>query len=96
MQYNFEWDPAKGKVNIGKHGVSFERAAEIFLDPLQLTIFDDDHSESEERWITLGKEKTGTLLVVTPSMSMRIMRLFALSRLAKLRYASGINTRQVK
>ena len=60
MQYNFEWDPAKAKINIRKHDVSFELGAEIFLDPLQLTIFDDEHSESEERWITLGKEKMGT------------------------------------
>lgn len=52
MQYNFEWDPNKAKININKHGVSFERATEIFLDPLQMVIFDSEHSESEERWVT--------------------------------------------
>ncbi len=41
----------KAKANILKHGVSFEEAAEIFLDPLQLSIPDN---RSEERWITLG------------------------------------------
>jgi uncharacterized DUF497 family protein len=34
MQYNFDWDPAKVKQNLRKHGVSFERAAMIFRDPL--------------------------------------------------------------
>jgi uncharacterized DUF497 family protein len=64
MQYNFEWDPAKARSNATKHGVRFEQAAEVFLDALQLTVFDDEHSESEERWITLGKAKNGLLLVV--------------------------------
>lgn len=44
----------KAKANILKHGVSFEEAAEIFLDPLQLSIPDNTHNRSEERWITLG------------------------------------------
>ena len=34
MQYTFEWDPRKAKINITKHGVSFEQAAEVFLDAL--------------------------------------------------------------
>lgn len=65
MQYTFEWDPRKAKTNITKHGVSFEQAAEVFLDALHIAVFDDEHSETEERWITLGKTKNGTLLVVT-------------------------------
>ncbi|MDN5752836.1 MAG: BrnT family toxin [Nitrosospira sp.] len=65
MQYNFEWDLNKAKININKHGVSFERAAEIFLDPLQMVIFDSEHSETEECWVTLGKTTNdGFLLVV--------------------------------
>ena len=64
MQYNFEWDPDKAKVNIHKHGVSFEQAAWIFLDPLHIVIFDSEHSGVEERWVTLGKTNDGVLLVV--------------------------------
>lgn len=64
MQYNFEWDSNKARSNIQKHDVSFEQATEVFLDALQLTIHDSEHSEGEERWITLGKSKNGTLLVV--------------------------------
>ena len=64
LQYDFEWDPAKDRSNGRKHGVSFELAATVFLDPRALTIFDDTHSETEERWITLGISSNGRLLVV--------------------------------
>ena len=53
MNYNFEWDPNKEILNKEKHGISFEEAATVFLDPQASTIFDPDHSESENRWITL-------------------------------------------
>jgi uncharacterized DUF497 family protein len=64
MQYNFEWDPIKAKTNLKKHKISFEEAAEIFLDPLQLSTPDNDHSEQEERWITLGNTQEHQLLLV--------------------------------
>ena len=47
--YEFEWDPLKADTNFAKHGVSFERAAEVFRDPLALTIPDDEHSVREVR-----------------------------------------------
>ena len=62
--YQFEWDPAKAKGNFSKHRVHFEAAAEVFLDPLALTIPDDEHSESESRWITMGKDTTGQYILV--------------------------------
>ena len=40
-------------------GVDFEQAATVFLDPLAVTIPDDEHSETEVRWITLGKDAGG-------------------------------------
>ena len=64
MQYNFEWDPVKAKTNLKKHGVSFEEASEIFLDPLQLSMVDDEHSDHEECWITLGNTKSQKLRLV--------------------------------
>jgi hypothetical protein len=63
MQYNFEWDPEKAKRNFHKHGVSFERAAGIFLDPFAISIYDEEHSENEDRWITIGSEVNDVLLV---------------------------------
>jgi len=64
MKYEFDWDPVKARQNLQKHGVSFERAARIFLDPSAISIFDDDHSESEDRWITIGVEANEVLLIV--------------------------------
>lgn len=64
FQYQFEWDPAKARQNVKKHKVSFERAATVFLDPRALSELDEEHSSDEERWVTLGLDQTGVLLVV--------------------------------
>jgi uncharacterized DUF497 family protein len=64
LDYFFEWDPKKAKSNNWKHGVSFERAASIFRDPRALSIFDGEHSVEEDRWVTLGIDSSGILLVV--------------------------------
>ena len=67
FQYRFEWDPVKARENAKKHRITFERGATVFLDPNALSLFDEQHSEVEERWITLGLDNTGTLLVVCHS-----------------------------
>ncbi len=64
MQYNFEWNPDKARENRSKHGVSFEEAATVFRDPKMLTLYDDEHSTAEERWVTLGVSSRGRILVV--------------------------------
>jgi uncharacterized DUF497 family protein len=64
LRYTFEWDPNKARSNLQKHKVSFDRAAEIFLDPLAISIFDEEHSDEEERWITIGKDSHEAILVV--------------------------------
>lgn len=63
-QYHFEWDPAKAKANLKKHGVSFEQAVTVFRDPKAASIFDRDHDEEEDRWVTMGTSDPGTLVVV--------------------------------
>ena len=64
FQYQFEWDPAKARQNARKHRITFERGATVFLDPNALSLFDGQHSEDEERWITLGLDHAGALLVI--------------------------------
>ena len=54
----------KASTNLAKHGLDFERAATVFLDPLAVTIPDDEHSETEVRWITLGKDAVGQYALV--------------------------------
>jgi uncharacterized DUF497 family protein len=60
----FEWDPQKNDLNLKKHGVSFEDAVQIFSDRNALSLFDEDHSLPEERWITIGNTGSGKTLVV--------------------------------
>ena len=61
---HFEWDIAKAKRNLQKHGVSFEEASSVFYDTLAVTGADPDHSEGEERLVTFGVSSQGRLLVV--------------------------------
>jgi len=58
----FEWDPSKALSNIRKHGVQFADAVTVFEDEQGLTISDD--SGGERRWVTLGMDATGQVLVV--------------------------------
>ena len=60
----FEWDPNKARLKLRKHGVSFDEAVTVFYDPLSATFDDPDHSENEERLITVGASSRGRLLVV--------------------------------
>ena len=62
--YQFAWDDEKAAANHSKHGVDFDLAATVFRDELALTIYDEDHSDEEERWITIGMAETGELLLV--------------------------------
>jgi uncharacterized protein len=49
----FEWDEAKNRSNLKKHGLDFETAALVFMDPHQMS-FKDRVVEGEERWKTFG------------------------------------------
>ena len=59
----FQWDINKARHNLNKHGVQFTDAATIFDDELALTIEDPD-SIGEYRFITMGQDATGRLLIV--------------------------------
>jgi len=47
--------------------VSFQLATTVFRDALALTVYDEEHSEDEERWVTLGQAENGQHLVVIHS-----------------------------
>lgn len=51
---NFEWDTRKAAQNIAKHGVPFDYAARVFLDPNRLDVEDARRDYNEERRLTLG------------------------------------------
>lgn len=50
----FEWDDEKNQINIRKHGIDFETAALVFADENRLEIYDEGHSDDEDRYITIG------------------------------------------
>ena len=60
----FLWDENKNRVNITKHGISFEEAKTVFYDENARLITDPDHSLKEERFIILGLSCNLKLLVV--------------------------------
>ena len=62
--FQFEWDEEKATANVRKHGVSFELASLIFGDPRILTLADTTHSESEERWFSIGLANNGVPMSV--------------------------------
>lgn len=64
MRYDFEWDLRKAVLNMKKYKVSFDRATNIFRDSNAISIPDEEHSDTEERWVTIGVDQTGAVLVV--------------------------------
>jgi uncharacterized DUF497 family protein len=60
----FEWDEEKAETNRQIHGVSFEDAAETFLDPNAVIEFDEKHSQQEERFWLIGLSRRGLLTTV--------------------------------
>ena len=60
---SIEFDPVKARTNLRKHGVSFAHAEQALLDPMAFTIEDPD-SRGEQRFITLGNDSLGRVLVI--------------------------------
>ena len=57
-----EWDPRKANANLEKHGVDFADAATVLHDDHALTIREE--FADEERYVTIGVDAVGRLLVV--------------------------------
>jgi hypothetical protein len=78
--YLFDWDKDKSRINIKKHGISFEEASTVFGDPLSLLMNDPDHSIEEERYILLGMSLNNRLLVVSFSERLPFTRIISVRR----------------
>jgi len=79
----FEWDDEKAESNLKKHGVSFEEGATIFNDPKIATIPDPDHSENEERFISIGISVIRRLLTVVHTYRTERIRLISARKATK-------------
>ncbi len=53
----FEWDDEKNRINKRKHNVDFNDAAKVFGDENRIEWLDEEHSDEENRYITIGRVK---------------------------------------
>jgi uncharacterized protein len=60
---DFDFDPAKARSNLRKHGVSFAHAEQALRDDMAFTVEDPD-AAGEQRFVTLGLDALGRVLVV--------------------------------
>lgn len=78
----FEWAPEKERANIKKHGLSFHEAATLFTGGEEyLEIYDEKHSEEEDRFIAIGPTKRGIIVVVYTERTEDLIRIIS-ARLA--------------
>ncbi len=92
MSIKFEWDAQKAQRNLRKHSIDFNEASTVFVDTLSITIPDPDHSEDEERWLTMGLSSRRRLLVVVHTQegeTIRIISARLANRLERRKYEEG-------
>lgn len=78
----FEWNPAKARRNLAKHGVDFEVAKDVFLDPAG--IIDSDASDPlEERWRMIGRVDAKLLFVVFTERDDDVIRIISAREASK-------------
>jgi uncharacterized protein len=89
----YEWDPAKAASNLRQHRVSFAEATSVFLDPVALTFDDPDHSDEEDREITIGTSSKQRVLFVSHCARgdrIRVISARKATRRERKQYAEGI------
>ena len=92
----YEWDPAKAAANLRKHRISFVEAASVFLDPMALTFGDPDHSDEEDREITIGVSTKRRVLFVSHTARgnrIRIISVRKATRKERRQYAERTSRR---
>jgi len=86
----FEWDVRKGTSNLRKYGIDFADAATVLYDELAVTIADEE--TEEERFVTIGMDALGRLLVVVYTWRGELVRLISARRatlLERRQYEGG-------
>ena len=68
MEIKFEWDEEKNKLNYKKHGIRFESAVLVFDDEYRIDLYDEAHSEFEDRFNTIGMVDDVLFVVYTERM----------------------------
>jgi uncharacterized protein len=74
----FEWDPAKDKTNRAKHGLSFEEATALFKSGVDyMEIYDEEHSDEEDRFIAVGPIMRGVVVVAYTEREEDVLRILS-------------------
>jgi uncharacterized DUF497 family protein len=73
----FEWDEWNRHKSLKKHRVAYEEAEEAFFDERRVVVKDAKHSEKEDRYILLGKTKTGRLLYIVFTVRKKKVRVIS-------------------
>ena len=68
LHIQFEWDLDKEKINIAKHKLNFTDACHVFADVFQLNLYDESHSDDEDRWISIGEIPVMKIVVVVHTL----------------------------
>ncbi len=80
----FAWEPSKAESNFRKHGVTFEEAMTVFVDPLSLTGPDLDHSDGEARFLITGRSKHRNTLIVSHVDRGDVIRIISARRATRI------------
>lgn len=85
----FASDPIKSRQNQQKHGVSFEQAEALFTSGvLYLDIYDEAHSETEDRFLAIGPIDPGIIAVVYTECDGDTVRIISARRASDAERAS--------
>jgi uncharacterized DUF497 family protein len=89
-------DPNKAKSNLKKHGVRFADAVSVFEDENAITI--EDEHESENRFITIGRDILLRILVVVYTFRGHIIRIISARKAAarEKRYMRNKNEKRIR
>ena len=79
MKMKVTWDPQKAETNLKKHRIRFSDAETVLFDPMALTIEDQD-VEGERRFVSVGSDALGRVLVVVYTYREDAIRLISARR----------------
>ena len=93
--YYFDWDENKNRINLEKHGITFEEASTVFFDNRAILFDDPEHSIDEDRFLLLGMSETAKVCIVChcyreSDTVIRIISARQATRKEEQRYVRGI------
>ena len=93
--FYFDWDENKNRINLEKHGITFEEASTVFFDERAILFDDPEHSIDEDRFLLLGMSETAKVCIVChcyreSDTVIRIISARQATRKEEQRYVRGI------